>query len=82
MRYVDEKSGRAASIRIPVTARDLSRSTRGTRSPSDYVMLSVPVRQDGDDGNTVLEKDEQSRFDGLLQMEMRLERNLIEIHKQ
>ena len=82
LRHVDENSERAASIRIPVTARDLSRSTRGPRSPSDYMMLSVPVRPDGDDGNTAPEKDGQSRFDGLLQMELLLERILIEIRKQ
>ena len=45
-------------------------------------MLSVPVRSVGDDGNTVPDNDEQSRFDSLLQMQQWLERNLTQIRNQ
>ena len=79
---LNDNSERASPDRLPVATRAISRSMRGPRRSNDYMVLSVPVRPDGDNGSTVPDNDEQSRFISLLQMQQRLERNLIQIRNQ
>ena len=81
-RITDDNPVRAPSSRLSVAFRAISRSVRGPRRSNDYMVLSVPVRPVGDDGDTVPDNDEQSRFDSLLQMQQRLKRNVVQIRNQ
>ena len=55
---------------------------RGPRRSNDYMVLSVPVRPDGDDGIIVPENNVGTRLDGFLQKQQRLERHITHIRNQ
>ena len=63
---MNNNSGMAPSSRIPIATRAISHSVRRLRRLSDYTVLSVPVRPNGDDGNIVIENDVGTRLDGSL----------------
>ena len=81
-RITDDNPGRAPSSRLPVATRAISRSMRGPRRSNDYMVLSVPVRPDGDDGNIVPENNVGPNLDGFLQAQQRLERHVTHIRNQ
>ena len=80
-RDLDDNSGIVPPSRLPLATRAISCPVRGPRRSNDYMVLSVPVRLNGD-GNNMSENDEQSRFDGLLQVQQRLERHVTHIRNQ
>ena len=49
-RDLNNNSGRVPSSRLSLATRAISRPLCGTRRSNDYMVLSVPVRPDGDDG--------------------------------
>ena len=81
-RDTNDNSGRSRSYRLPVAARGISYTTRGTRRSSENIVISVPVLLNGDDRSIHLENDEQIRSDGILQIQQRLERNITQVRNQ
>ena len=78
----DDNAGRAPSSRLSVANRAISRSMRRSRRSDDYMVLSVPVRSDGDDGIIVPENNVGIRLDGFLQTQQRLERHITHLRNE
>ena len=81
-RITDDNPGRALSSRLPVANRAMSRPIRRPRRSNECMVLSVPVRSDGDDGIIVAENNVWTRLDGLLQVQQRLERQVDHVRYQ
>ena len=81
-RDLNDNSGRAPSSRLFLATRAISSSVRGPSRSNDYVVLSVPVLPNGDDGNIVPENDAGARLDGFLRAQQSIQRHVTTIRNQ
>ena len=70
---VNNNSEGAFTTGLSVATRAISRRTHVPSRSSDYIVLSVPVRPNGDDDNIAPEDEDQNPLDSLLQVQQRLE---------
>ena len=79
---VNNNSEGASTSRLPVATRAISLPTRVPRRSNDYIVLSVPVHPDGDDGNIDPENNVGTNLGGFLQAQQRLERHVTHLRNK